>query len=1045
MMDWGRWAFANRKLVYFLVVVLLVGGGISAWNMSKLEDPEVTVKLAMVVTAYPGASAHQVEMEVTDPLEKSIRLMDNVHSVESHSFRDLSLIQVELHTTVSDSEVGQHWNQLRHRVSDAVPSLPRGASAPMVKDDFGHVSGMFYALTADGLTLRELTDYAEMVKRELLGVEGVERIDLYGTLSECIHIDLWQDRMAYLGVTPAEVLSTLNGHNQTTYAGNLDSGDHRISLSVSDNFHTVEQIGNLLLQGHEGDQLRLSDIARVEKSMEHPVRNELLRDGTSAVGLLVAASPGTDITKVGADVEACIDRLTIGRLPSGVVCHKIFFQPDRVEEALGTFLVNLVESVAIVVVVLMLTMGFRSGLIIGFSLLVIVLGSFLLLGNLDGTMQRVSLGAFILAMGMLVDNAIVIIDGILVDIHRGVPRMQALTAIGRRTALPLLGATSIAIIAFLPIYLSPDTAGVYTRDLFVVLCVSLLLSWLLALTHVPLMADFLLPKDPSFTQENNRPSSHNRFSSLLARGLRMALSHRWVVVGMMLLLLVLTAVGYGAMRHGFFPDMEYDQLYMEYKLPEGYAPSRVKRDLADIEAYLKTRPEVLHVTTSIGATPGRYNLVRSIATPSLAYGELIVDFTSSRQLVRILDEIQEYLTRNYPEAYVKLKRYNLMFKKYPIEAQFQGPDPAVLHRLADSARAVMDASPLVHLVTTDWSPQIPSLVVDYDQAAARALRLSRSDVSLSILSVAGGIPVGRFYEGFHPCNIYLRSLSSEGTPVSGIGDVQVFPTLPNLDRLFDEETLLRLQNGTLSKGEVVRMLTATTPLRQVCRSVDVCWEDPVVPRYNGQRSQRVQCSPVSGVETEKARSSIAEQIERIPLPEGYTLTWQGERQASTQSMKYLFRHFPLAIVLMVAILILLFKDYRKPAIILCSVPLVMVGVVLTVLLTGKVFNFVAIVGALGLVGMIIKNGIVLMDEITLQIHSGKEPVQALVESTLNRFRPVSMAALTTILGMIPLLSDAMFGSMAAAIMGGLFVGTFITLIFIPVLYSLFFNIVEEQV
>ncbi|KAA3161570.1 efflux RND transporter permease subunit, partial [Akkermansia sp. BIOML-A61] len=421
--------------------------------------------------------------------------------------------------------------------------------------------------------------------------------------------------------------------------------------------------------------------------------------------------------------------------------------------------------------------------------------------------------------------------------------------------------------------------------------------------------------------------------------------------------------------------------YMEYKLPEGNNHTRVAQDLKEIETYLKGRKEITHVTTSIGGTPGRYNLVRSVANPSLSYGELIIDFTSPETLVEHIDEIQAYLSQAYPDAYIKLKRYNLMFKKYPIEAQFLGPDPAVLHQLADSARTIMENTPEVCLITTDWEPQIPVLTIEYDQPSARALGLSRNDVSLSLLTATGGIPIGSFYEGIHKNNIYLKCLDEKGEPIEDLGNAQVFSSLPSLNGLLNEETMVKLKAGTLSKEDLVESIMGSTPLKQISKGIDIRWEDPVVPRYNGQRSQRVQCSPAPGIETEKARLAIAERIEKIQLPEGYSLVWQGEKIASDQSMKYLFQNFPLAIILMIAILIMLFKDYRKPIIIFCCIPMIFVGVVAVMLLTGKVFNFVAIVGTLGLIGMLIKNGIVLMDEITLQISKGIEPVTALIDSS----------------------------------------------------------------
>lgn len=563
---------------------------------------------------------------------------------------------------------------------------------------------------------------------------------------------------------------------------------------------------------------------------------------------------------------------------------------------------------------------------IGISLVVIVIGSFLFLGAMDGTMQRVSLASFIFAMGMLVDNAIVITDGILVGLKTGKPRREAMTEIGRKTAMPLLGATVIAILSFFPVFLSPDSAGVYVRDLFIVLAVSLLLSWILALVHVPLMADKML-KGAKYEKADTGKSMYDGWLyRFLRKALTYSIKHKFASIVLALGLIGGAIWGYKYMRQGFFPDMTYSQLYMEYKLPEGTSPSRVEADLKEIREWLQTQPEIKDVTTSLGGTPARYNLVRSIATPSLSYGELIIDFADPKTLEKSVDRLQEQLTAIYPDAYVKLKRYNIMYKKYPIELVFTGPDPAVLQHLADSSESIMNS------------------------------------------------------------------------------------------------------------------MLGTKPVKQVSDGIDIEWETPVVPRYNGQRSQKVMCSPAPGIETENARKALEAKVDQINLPEGYSVLWQGEKGASDQTMKYLFANVPIAIILIIAILILLFGDYRKPLIILCCIPLLGVGIVGAMLISGKTFTFCAIVGALGLVGMMMKNCIVLMDEINDQIASGKAPAEALISSSETRLRAVMMASMTTILGMIPLISDAMFGSMGVTIMGGLLFSTIATLFFVPLLYAVFFKI-----
>ena len=1038
-MNYSKWALENSKLINVLVAILVVGGFLAYGSMSKLEDPAIKVKQAMVITTYPGASSHQVELEVTDPLEKSIREMSTISNIESSSYADLSLITVELLTTVPDENVEQQWDMLRRKVANAQSKLPSGASQSQVRDDFGDVYGMFYALKGDGQSDKELNDYAELIKRSVTEIDGVSRVDIYGKRNQCINIELYEEKMANLGVLPTEIIMTLNNQNKTSYAGYYDNGDRRIRVTVDDQFNNVDDIANMLIQGHDDDQLRIKDIATVVKTYEATTRNQMKCDGVQALGISIACSPDYDILKVGAKVEEAVKNVE-KRLPAGIECQKVFFQPERVSNALNTFLINLLESVAIVVLLLVFFMGWRSAYIIGSSLVVIVFGSFLVLKGFDGTLQRVSLASFILAMGMLVDNAIVIVDGILIDMKQGKPRLEALTSIGQKTAMPLLGATLIAILAFLPIFMSPDTAGVYVRDLFIVIAVSLLLSWVLALIHVPVMSNRMFKHVEVSEEEKNKELYKGRSYDVLEKVLIFGLKHRKTTIVSAIVLLGLAAFCYKFVDRAFFPDMEYDQLYMEYKLPEGSNSTETARDLEEIRQLLMKRDYITHVTTSVGGTPSRYNLVRSIATPSLAYGELIIDFESPSALVKHIDSLQKEISDMYPDAYVKFKRYNLMFKKYPIEACFSGPDPAVLHRLTDSARAIVEASDKVYLPTSDWEPQVPVLSIDYDQASARNSGLSRSDVAMSMMAYTGGVPIGTFYDGINPQNIYVKCTDENGKNVENLENARVFGMIPNVGQFLNRSTMQKLMTGTVTREDVIENLIQTTPLKQVSHGLDIKWEEPVVVRHNGQRSQRLQCSPCPGVGTEEARQAIAEKIEKMELPEGYSLSWEGEKKASDQSMKYLFNGFPICIVFMILILVMLFKDYKKPAIIFCCIPLVVIGVMPVVMLTGKPFGFVAIVGVLGLIGMMIKNGIVLMDEINLEISQGIPLRVALVQSSKSRLRPVMMASLTTILGMIPLVPDSMFGSLAVTIMGGLFMGTLITLIFIPVLYSMFFKV-----
>ena len=1023
----SSWGLSHQRLVLLLIVILTLGGVRAFFRMPKLEDPEIEVRQAVVVGIYPGASAHQIELELTGPLENSIRKTDHILFTQSYSYADMCYILVTQDVSIPSEELQENWMIMRTHL--AATSLPAGSQL-IVRDDFGQMSGLFYALKGEGVEPERLSAFAEMIRRELQKLDGVSHVDIYGTPQKRVNIALRQDLLSSMDITPAEVMATLSGQGATTYAGYFLSGDYRIRVGVDNRFRSVEDIRSLLLKGHEGEMFRLEDIADVTLEEERTVREEFRRDGERVLGLLISAKSGTDIVKVGASVEKTIERLQATRMPASVSCEKVFFQSDRVKDAMGSFLLNLIGSLLLVIVLLMITMNFRSGIILGITLVVTVLGTVLFLDMTDGALQRVSLGSFILAMGMLVDNAIVIVDGILVGRQKGMSRWEALTSIGQKTAIPLLGATLIAILAFLPIFLSPDVTGLYVRDMFIVLAVSLLLSWLLALVLVPILGDRWLYSQPLMPAQPQSSRPHQ----WLSKALEYALSNRWRAVGAMVGLLAIAGLSFSLMPRELFPDMEYDQLYMEYKLPEGTHPSRVKADLDSIGRELMAFPGVKHVTTSIGATPGRYNLVRSVALPSLSYGELIVDFESVHALDRSIDSLQRHFSAKYPDAFLKFKPYNLMFMRYPIELTFCGPDPAVLHQLADSAMIVARSLGCIDPLTTDWAPRVPVLMADYDQARGRQQGISRMEVALSLLSATDGMPLGSYYDGAVNHNIYVSTTDQQGAPLSDLGNATVSSLLPNLEGAWENADWAGLLSGASSLR-----LSQTVPLREVAGDMNLQWEDPVIPHYNGERSHSVMGHASKGYLTEEARARLASEVEQWELPDGYSIQWGGEKYATNLSISNLLRSYPLVILLMLAILLAITRRFRISILLLLSVPFIFVGIVPAILLTGSTFNFVAIVGTLGLVGMMLKNGIVLVDEIGLQREAGADLKQAIMDASLSRLRPVMLASLTTVLGMVPLLFDDMFSSLAATIMGGLLVGTVIVLVFIPVLYSLFFS------
>lgn len=1028
----SEWALSHRRLVGLLVALCLIGGLWASFQIPKLEDPEVVVRRAVVVGIYPGASAHQIELEVADPLEKAIQMVGDVDYFETTCYSDLCYVLVTLSTIVPEDELQARWDVMRHHIERA--TLPSSAQV-VIRDDYGYVSGMFFALTGKGIAFERLQQYADRIQRELRLVDGVGGVSLYGKQQPCIQVILHQDRCAALGVMPVEVASKLQHQLASNYAGYFESGGKRVRIRVGGQCQSIEQVADLLIAGIDGHPVRLGDIADVVMDTEKPVRNKMLYDGETAIGVAVSALPDCDVVKVGAKVEAKIDELKRSRLPAGVELHQVFFQPHRVAGAMTTFLLNLVGSVALVILILMFCMDIRSGSVVGAVLVVTVLGTIFLLSHLDGTLQRVSLCAFILAMGMLVDNSIVIADGIWVSMRKGLPRHEALVDIGRRTALPLLAATLIAILAFLPIFLSPDVTGLYVRDLFIVLAISLLLSWVFALLLVPLVAErqYRNPSiayDPSADNGIFHGKWYGRFRSLLQG----VLSHRALTITCAVALLAVTGLFWKHIPQSLFPDMEYDQAYLEYSLPVHYNSSQVEHDLESIRQDIDSLPYIEHVTTSIGATPARYCLVRNVKLPALSYGELIIDFDSPASVRKYLPELQARIASQHPEATVNLKRYNLMFMPYAIQLIFKGPDPKVLHQLTDSIMQFARAEHIMSLVATDWQRRVPVLEADYEQSKAYYSGVGRESVALSMMAGTDGIPMGGYYEGTQLTTIGLQITDVKGEPLSDLADVPLFRLVPQLGELTHLDNLLEVLKGkSLLEG-----LTSVQQLDAVGNGMNVVWEDPVVTRVNGERSQSVMGQPVHGMTAEEARLRLEEKLEQLEIPTGYSYEWSGEKYATDSSMKYLFKYYPLSVVLMLCLLVGLFNSYRSALMLFCCLPFLFVGVLPALLVTGQHFGFVAIVGLLGLAGMLIKNGILLIDEIRRLLALDMPLQEALVEATVSRSRPVMLASLTTMLGMLPLLFDDMFGSMAASIIGGLLSGTLMILLLIPVLYSLFY-------
>jgi len=908
-MNLTDFAFKNKRIINFLILILSLGGIVSFIFISKLEDPEITVKRAVVVTGYPGANPNQVELEVTKVLEDEIRTMGDLEKVTSRSLANYSEIHITLETTVKDDEVDQKWDILRRKVERASLKLPAGAYSPVVVDDFGDIYGIFYAMTADGYSYEEMNDFAEKIKRDLLTVKGVRRVQLNGIQDYAVYVEMHPAKMANLGVLPAEILLTVQGQDKVSYAGYFEDNDNRIKLEVANSFTSLDDIRNVIIKGHEQDMFRIQDIASVEKRAKSPTDKKMYYNGSESIGISISMEDGDNIVNLGKRVEAKLD-VTKQELPIGIDFHKVFYQPEKVNTSIWQFMSNLVQSILIVIAVLLFTMGFKSGILIGKGLIYTILSSFVVLFVLGGTLQRVSLASIIVAMGMLVDNAIVVVDGILVDLERGVERKQAMRNTAKKTALPLLGATMIAIISFLPIFFSPDTAGTYTRDLFIVLAVTLLFSWVFALTQIPLGADkklFPAKKDKDGkSKKANSSFIYRIFKQVLNKAFRL----RTVTIGIAVLLLVISLYSYRFVKQAFFPDFTYNQVYIEYKLPETRKIERVEADLNEISSYLDSIEGVTNITMSLGGTPTRYNLVRTISENSKSYGELIVDFKDYKTMRSLKDEIQTHLTQHYPEAKARVRLYNLIVNSnYSVEALFKGNDVAVLRNLANQAKEIMQESPYSLNTTDDWEPQGKLLTVDYNQSKGRRVGIDRGELAMSLLMATDGAPVSTYYEGNRQLPIIVKSVEPDGSRIKDLKDVPVWSMLPNLE--VDNEEMKLIFSGAKSLDDLKKSLFRSSPLSSVSNNIDIKSLEEVIRRHNGSRAIMAQCDPLPGCSTDLLYKDVKSKIEQIQLPPGYSLEWYGEQYDQKSAMKYIIMFTPIAFVLIILILIALFNSMRK--------------------------------------------------------------------------------------------------------------------------------------
>jgi len=1044
----AEYSIRNSVITWAVTIILLGAGFASFQKLSRLEDPEYTIKEAVVLTPYPGASAAEVEEEVTDVVEKAAQELGQLKRVESRSSRGLSYVKVVIKEQFDRNDLPQIWDELRRKVNDRQTDLPPGAGPSVVNDDFGDVYGVYVALTGEGYTYKDLYETAKFLQRELLQVQDVKSVEILGAQKEIIYVEMQRDKMAGVGISPQDIYGALASKNLVADGGRAVVGPERVPLNPTGEFKSEKQFRDLLIRSRGPGQqplVYLGDVANIVRGYEDPPRNILRYSGKPAVCLGVSTVQGGNVVKMGQGIDKRVREL-LPEIPLGIHFGVISLQSQAVTVAINNFLINLAEAVAIVIIVLLIFMGLRSGLIIGAVLAITIMGSFIIMGMKGLILERISLGGLIIALGMLVDNAIVVTDGMRIRMQMGEKPLDAAKGIVGQTAVPLLGATAIAILAFAPIGLSNDNTGEYCRSLFYVVLISLGLSWFTAVTTTPLLCKLFLKSE---SKDPGTPGK-DPYGGALYRGYRSFLGacirFRWITVGVIVGLFLASLVGFKTLKVSFFPDSTRAQFMVDFWFPEGTRIEETASRVAKAEEFLQKKKGVTSVATSMGGGHTRFILVYSPEKPWDAYAQILLDVEDYRKIPGMMKEIEDELGAMFPDAVIAGQAFILgPGEPGKIRVRVTGPDPEVLRELAGQAERILADHPNTKSVRNDWRTKIKVVRPQMAETQARVLGIERPQVAQAFEAAIEGAVAGVYREKDELLSIVARSPEKERLSLNDLGAVQVWS--PAAQKM--------VPMGQVVTGFATEFDDAYIWRRHRAKTITV-FADPKTGlasevfkdvKVKIEKALNVDLAKVTGKNpSEHTFSTIPVKEENLlPLKgrQGYYMAWGGQAEDSAKAKANLAKNFPPILVLMIFIVIWLFSSIRKTLVIWLTVPTAIIGVTIGLLLFKQPFGFMSLLGVLSLSGMLIKCAIVLVDEIGIQISEGKAPYQAVVDSSVSRLIPVLMASATTMLGMIPLFTDAFFVGMAVAIVFGLGFGTLLILIVVPVIYSILFRIGYE--
>ena len=957
---------------------------------------------------------------MTDPLEIAIQQMGQLKRITSISQPGLSIIRPEMNDKYDKSTLPQVWDELRRKVGDAQSQLPPGCSASIVHDDFGDVYGVFFCLYGDGYSYAELLEYAKLLRRELLLVKNVGKIDLFGERQEAVYLEVSRARLAQLQISPDTITASISGQNQVTPAGRVEIDDQFVRIHPSGEFGSLEDLGNLLIRQDNAlhTKLYLRDIATVRRGYVEPPIRIMRFNGRQGIGLGISTVSGGNVVTMGEALKTRLRELQ-PLLPVGVELGVVSFEADSVTKAINHFVDSLIQAVAIVIVALMISMGLRSGMIIGGVLLITIFGTFVIMKANGVHLERISLGALIIALGLATDNAIVVVEGILVGIQRGQDAIKAAASIVQQTMWPLLVATVVAILAFAPIGLSQDSTGEFCRSLFQVILYCLLLSWLLAITVTPLLGVMFLKARAKKKGETEKDPYQTGFFRIYRSFLEGCIRLRVLTVLVLIGMLVLAIFGFRFVTKSFFPPSPRPQFMVHYWLPQGTRIERTESDAAKLENYLLGLDGVESVSTFVGAGALRFILTYTPEEPNSAYALLIVSVDDYRKSPALIAKLERFASENLPDAQMLCRRFMLgPGDPNRIQVRFRGPDTEVLRKLAEETKQVLRAEPQVVDIMDDWRQRVPVLRPIINEGAARNNGLTRTQIASAIQQAFQGQHVGVYREKDLLLPIISRAPEAERNDVWNLQDVRIWS--PAAQRSIPLGQVVSA-NEMISDNDIIRRRDRLPTITVKC--------DPA----------RGEASPVFELIRPRVEQRFADLKREMRLKE-YSMEWGGEYENTRDSQNGLKANMPPILIAMILLIVVLFNSIRQPLAIFLVVPTAIIGLTIGLLATGQPFGFMALLGFLSLSGMLIKNAIVLIDEVNSNLALGKPPYTAVVEAGVSRMRPVVNTAGTTVLGMIPLLLDPFYAAMAVAIMAGLTFGALLTLIMVPVLYMILFRI-----